>query len=295
MLADPKLIPTGGTSTITVTVRGANNAPLANVSVSLSSSGSDNTITPASATTDANGVATFTFSSTNAEDKTITATANGVTLSDTEVITVFRRSSSIQITSDQNDPSIQGETITVTFAVTVDGGGTPTGTVDIFSLEEAGVGCTVAVSAGSCTFALGTAGLHHLQASYSGDDQFEGSLDPDGEEHTVNPVAADQAPTAVADPTLDRISLYTTPGGGQALTVPSSDGVLANDADPEGKPLTASTASATTANGGTVALASDGGFTYTPAAGFVGADTFTYEASDGSLASSATVTIIVLP
>jgi hypothetical protein len=193
MLADPKLIPTGGSSTIKVTVRDASGAPLANVSVTLSSSGSDNTITPASATTNANGEATFTFSSTNAEDKTITATANGITLNDTEVITVFRRSSSVQITSDQNDPSVQGETITVAFAVTVDGGGTPTGTVDIFSLEEAGVGCTVAVSAGSCTFALGTAGLHHLQASYSGDDQFEASSDPDGEEHTVNPAAAAQA------------------------------------------------------------------------------------------------------
>ena len=194
MLADPKLIPTGGSSTITVTVRDSKGDRLENVAVTLSSSGSDNTITPASATTNANGEATFTFSSTNAEDKTITATANGITLNDTEVITVFRRSSSVQITSDQNDPSVQGETITVAFAVTVDGGGTPTGTVDIFSLEEAGVGCTVAaVSAGSCTFALGTAGLHHLQASYSGDDQFEASSDPDGEEHTVNPAAAAQA------------------------------------------------------------------------------------------------------
>jgi hypothetical protein len=189
MLADPKNIPTGGSSTITVTVRNASGTPVPGVAVSLSSSGTGNTITeasPGSGTTNSSGVATFTFSSTVGGDKTITATAGGVTLNDTEVIVVSRRSSSIQITGDANDPSGPGETITVTFSVAFDGGGIPTGTVDIFSLEEALVGCTVDVSAGSCTFALNTPGLHHLQASYSGDNQFVDSSDPDGEEHTVS-------------------------------------------------------------------------------------------------------------
>jgi hypothetical protein len=190
MLADPRSIPTGSSSTVTVTVRDASGRRMPGVVVSLASSGSGNTINPSSAaseTTNANGVATFTFSSTVAEDKTITATAGGVTFDDTEVITVFRRSSAIQITTDQNDPSAPGETITVTFIVTVQGGGSSTGTVDISSLEEGNAGCTVDVSAGSCSFALNTPGLHHLQASYSGDSQFENSSDPDGEEHTVAP------------------------------------------------------------------------------------------------------------
>jgi hypothetical protein len=195
IVADPKNIATGGTSTITVTVRDADRDRLQGVTVSLSSTGTDNTITPASATTDEDGVATFTFSSTAGGDKTITATANGVTLNDTEVIVVSRRSSSIQITGDANDPSGPGETITVTFSVAFDGGGIPTGTVDIFSLEEALVGCTVDVSAGSCTFALNTPGLHHLQASYSGDNQFVDSSDPDGEEHNVSsPVGINLGP-----------------------------------------------------------------------------------------------------
>jgi hypothetical protein len=185
LLADPKSIPTGGSSTIIVTVRDVSGQPVASTTVTLSSSGTGNSLSPASATTDESGVATFSFSSTVAEDKTITATADGVTLDDTEVISVFRRSSTIQITGDQNDPSAPGEEITVTFTVAVEGGGTPTGTVTIFSLEEAGVGCTVDVSAGSCTFALNTPGLHHLQATYSGDSQFEDSSDPDGEEHLV--------------------------------------------------------------------------------------------------------------
>ena len=45
---------------------------------------------------------------------------------------------------------------------------------------------------------------------------------------------------------------------------------------------------------GTVNLNPDGSFTYTPNAGFVGTDSFTYKASDGKLDSNlATVTITV--
>ena len=76
--ASPSTITVGGQSTITVVVRDASNNPVAGASVTVASSGSGNTITPASATTGANGVATFTFSSTVAEAKTITATAGGV-------------------------------------------------------------------------------------------------------------------------------------------------------------------------------------------------------------------------
>jgi hypothetical protein len=190
MLADPRTIPTGGTSTITVTVRDASGRALAGIPVTLDITGTGNSTTtasPGSDVTNQDGDAVFTFSSTDAGDKTVTATAGGVKIKDTEVITVFRRTSTIQITSDPDDPSTSGQPITVGFTVTVEGGGTPTGTVDIFSLEEGDVGCHVDVSAGSCTFPLNSVGLHHLQASYSGDNQFTDSLDPDGEEHTVNP------------------------------------------------------------------------------------------------------------
>src|SRR5207237_6502652 len=59
----------------------------------------------------------------------------------------------------------------------------------------------------------------------------------------------------------------------------------ANDTDPD--PTDAVTAvvlaSAPTALGGTVALAADGTFTYTPADGFTGLDSFAYVATDGIL------------
>jgi hypothetical protein len=74
----------------------------------------------------------------------------------------------------------------VTFAVAGDGGAVPTGgTVEIFSLLEADVGCSVPATLGFCDFALNTPGIHQLGATYSGDAQFESSSDPDGDAHEV--------------------------------------------------------------------------------------------------------------
>ncbi|MCI0643828.1 MAG: Ig-like domain-containing protein [Chloroflexi bacterium] len=73
---------------------------------------------------------------------------------------------------------------------------------------------------------------------------------------------------------------------GNTLTIPAP-GVLANDDDPDGDPLTAVLVSGP-ANG-TLALNADGSFTYTPDAGFNGADNFTYQASDGSKVSNVAV------
>jgi VCBS repeat-containing protein len=75
------------------------------------------------------------------------------------------------------------------------------------------------------------------------------------------------------------------------LTVASAQGVLANDGDGDGDPLTASVVA--TAAHGSLALAADGSFVYTPVAGFHGTDGFTYAASDGFVAAQATVTITV--
>ena len=187
MLADPKSILAGESSTITVTVRNAQGAVLEGVPVTLSASGSGNTFTPGSATTIANGVATFTFSSTVAGDKTITGTAGGVTLDDTEVITVVQRGSATQITSIAPEPSSAGETITVTVSVTGQGGGTPTGTVAVFSFQETG-GCDAAPlneqGIAVCQFALDVVGTHTIGAVYSGDGQFEDSS-ADGQQHQV--------------------------------------------------------------------------------------------------------------
>jgi VCBS repeat-containing protein len=69
-------------------------------------------------------------------------------------------------------------------------------------------------------------------------------------------------------------------------------GVLVNDSDPESGSLTATKVSEPAH--GSVTLNADGSFSYTPVAGYVGDDSFTYTASDGELDSNiATVNIQV--
>jgi len=84
------------------------------------------------------------------------------------------------------------------------------------------------------------------------------------------------APTAAADS-------YSTQKD-TALTIAAA-GVLANDSDSQGHALTAAVA-AQPAHG-SVTLNADGSFTYVPAAGYAGSDSFTYTASDGGASSAA--------
>jgi VCBS repeat-containing protein len=75
------------------------------------------------------------------------------------------------------------------------------------------------------------------------------------------------------------------------LTVPAAIGVLVNDTDPEGSPLSASLA--TNPANGTAVLNSSGFFTYQPNPDFNGSDSFTYTLTDGSATARGTVTINV--
>jgi hypothetical protein len=101
---------------------------------------------------------------------------------------------------------------------------------------------------------------------------------------TVTPV--NDAPRVTAD-------TYST-NGNTLLTTTTS--VLTNDTDVEGSPLAVSTYSVTSSRGGTVTMATNGTFTFLPAAGDVGvSDTFTYVASDGSGGTTTgTVTVNVV-
>ena len=95
--------------------------------------------------------------------------------------------------------------------------------------------------------------------------------------------ADNQPPVAVDDG-------YSVIGGG-VLNVPAP-GVLGNDSDPDGDPLTAQLV--TPPASGTLSLNPSGSFTYTPGEDVVGSVTFTYQASDGTATSNpATVTITV--
>jgi hypothetical protein len=81
---------------------------------------------------------------------------------------------------------------------------------------------------------------------------------------------------------------------GQVLTVNAAQGLLANDTDSDGDPL--AVLPKTVPAHGTLLVALDGSFTYSPNRGFYGVDTFTYTASDGHSTSAPTlVTITVKP
>ena len=92
-------------------------------------------------------------------------------------------------------------------------------------------------------------------------------------------------------PTADDDTYRT---GRDTQLVVTGPGVLDGDAPRISGPTLTAIGLDTTATAGSVTLGQDGGFTYTPAPGFVGTDTFTYRAFDGTDASApATVSIIV--
>ncbi|EKQ69168.1 pre-peptidase C family protein [Leptolyngbyaceae cyanobacterium JSC-12] len=115
--------------------------------------------------------------------------------------------------------------------------------------------------------------------TYIAVDSLGGSSTPATVTFSVTP--ANRAPIAANDTVTVRSD------GASTITTP---GILVNDTDPDGNPLTASLI--TNAVQGNVSLAPDGSFVYTPNAGASGNDSFTYVASDGVANSvPATVTL----
>ncbi|MGH3477235.1 MAG: Ig-like domain-containing protein, partial [Nocardioidaceae bacterium] len=123
-------------------------------------------------------------------------------------------------------------------------------------------------------------------ANYNGTDSFtyrasDGTLESNEATVTITVTASNDAATAVDN-------AYST-GEDTTLTV-NAPGVLGNDSDPDGDPLTAVLGSGP--SHGTLTLNANGSFSYTPAANYNGTDSFTYRASDGTTTSNlATVTI----
>ena len=92
----------------------------------------------------------------------------------------------------------------------------------------------------------------------------------------------------VANPAPDAVNDVATTNEDTPVRIP----VLANDVDPDGDPLTVTTASA---GNGRVVINPDGSLQYTPNANFNGTDTIFYTISDGNGGtSSASVTVTVV-
>lgn len=102
------------------------------------------------------------------------------------------------------------------------------------------------------------------------DDTVDANTTLVGGSVSATPIAENDQYQAVGNVTLD------------ADGTPPRLGLLANDADPDGDPVTVSAIDPTSSGGGSVTLtdASTGTFQYTPAPGFRGVDTFSYTAED---------------
>ena len=112
----------------------------------------------------------------------------------------------------------------------------------------------------------------------------DGTADSNLATVTIEVTAVNDAPVAVDD--SDQVTL------GETLIVDAASGVLANDTDVDGDVLTAVLEVDVPTGEGARALNAAGSFTYTPDTSFAGTETsFQYAASDGSLGSSAPVTL----
>ncbi len=116
---------------------------------------------------------------------------------------------------------------------------------------------------------------------------------------TINITPKNDAPIAVDDPTSADVGRYRTDED-VTLNVSAAFGLLKNDSDPEGQPITvfSNTQPVDSANApaGTVQVNADGSFIYTPALNFSGVARFTYRITDGVKTSNiATVTLNVSP
>ncbi len=156
----------------------------------------------------------------------------------------------------------------------------PDGTAVAYSLDVAPSGMTIGTASGFITWTpgAGQAGAHPVTVR---------AADASGlsttQSFTIQVAAANRPPLASND-------AYAAVAG-TALSV-AAPGVLANDVDPDGDPVTA-VLSISPAHG-TLALQASGAFRYTAAQGFSGIDSFAYAPSDGQLQGAvATVTLTV--
>ena len=125
-------------------------------------------------------------------------------------------------------------------------------------------------------------------ANFNGSDSFTYRTNDGTADSNIATVAL--TITAVNDAPVAADNSYTTNEDIQ-LTI-TAPGLLTNDSDVDGDPLTAVLVSGP--SHGTLTLNANGSFSYTPAANFNGSDSFTYRANDGLLDSNeATVTLAV--
>ncbi|SEJ34648.1 CshA/CshB family fibrillar adhesin-related protein [Demequina mangrovi] len=184
-------------------------------------------------------------------------------------------------------------TITVTPTADADSGTTPVDTPLRWSAADlldgdrgSSLGVTSVTDPTRGTVALSSGDVVYAPAAgYSGPDAFTYTVTDSAGQTATATVSVDVTPVAVADSDATE--------AGTPITRAAAEGVLADDA---GTGLTVSGSVALPPAQGTLAIATDGGYTYTPAAGFSGTASTTYTAVDASgQTATSTLTVTVTP
>jgi hypothetical protein len=187
----------------------------------------------------------------------------------------------------QTPPQGESITFTATVSVTSPGAGAPTGSVQ-FKDNGTDIGAPILLTGNSASLSTDQLleGSHSITAEYLGDANFAGSTsDPPVSQDVGAP--PDSSPIGMGESynTNEDSPLTPDPGGG----------VLANDSDPDGDPITAVLVSPPQ-HSSSFSLNSDGSFSYQPAANYNGSDAFTYRVSaNGATTGVLTASITVAP
>lgn len=139
--------------------------------------------------------------------------------------------------------------------------------------------------------------LYTPKNDFVGEDSFTYTVCDNGV-----PQACDQATVTIkviqkADPTINNNIIANDDEAVTRKNRSVSGNVLTNDFDPDGDNMTVNTTLITSPNNGSVTIAEDGTYTYTPNTDFVGQDSFVYEVCDDGdpvTCDQATVTITVI-
>ena len=285
IVTQPSARPTVGapfTRQPVIQVRDASGNPVSAAGVTVTaavSNGTGSLMGTNTQTTDANGRAAFAnLGITGAVgNHRLVFTASGFTSVTSRDINVRPAATTTRIVSHTPEPSQPGQGVEVVFEVTSNGA-PPAGTVRV-TASGGSESCSADVSVGRCTIVLNADGNRTLTATFQGGNVFQSSSD--NESHQV--ITPDQPPTAEND----GYGAFA----GVPLIVSASEGLLDNDSDPDGDPMSVLLVSGP-ANG-TLDLHSDGSFEYTSSDSFSGGVTFTYQVIAGGLTDTATVTIVV--
>ena len=273
-------------STVSVTVNKANPSVTAWPAASAITYGqtlASSALTGGSATP----AGTFAFTTPATQPGAGTAPQN-VTYSPTDTADYNTASSTVSVTVNKaattgvivSSASAAGPGTNVTFTVTISpvapGTGTPTGTVNLRT--NGSIGGAGTLSGGIAAFTTGalTNGSNRVVAEYAGDGNFAG--------------ITNSLVQVIDMPVTPPLTIQRYPTEGAQVKVAT---ILSNCSDADGASLTLTAVSATSANNATI-TESVGWVFYTPPAGFTGADSFTYTATDAyGISAVGTITVAI--